>query len=240
VTAACRGFEQTRALPSHERTGILFRLADIIEKRSEEHAGILVMEGRKTRKFAANEVARAAITVQTSAEEAKRIYGEIIPLDVTGDTWGRTGYLQRFPLGPMIDRLKAEEAYRKVREAIRQGARILAGGSLEGNMFAPTVLVDATPAMRVNREEIFAPVISVTPYEDFTEAQRLANTGEYGLQVGIFTQNLNRAFLAFGEMDVGGGFCRERHTHVQGRPDALRGSKGFGPRARRPALPSRR
>ena len=102
VTAACRGFEQTRMLSSHERAQILFRLADQIGKRSEELAEILVMEGGKTRKFAESEVARAAITVRTSAEEAKRIYGEIIPLDTTADTNGRTGFLQRFPLGPVV------------------------------------------------------------------------------------------------------------------------------------------
>ena len=71
-------------------------------------------------------------------------------------------------------------------------------------MFAPTVLVDTTPAMRVNREEVFGPVISVTPYDTFDEALRIANSSEYGLQVGIFTQNLNRAMQAFKEMEVGG------------------------------------
>jgi acyl-CoA reductase-like NAD-dependent aldehyde dehydrogenase len=107
-------------------------------------------------------------------------------------------------MGPMIDRLKAEEAFRKVQEAVKQGARILTGGSLEETMFAPTVLVDTTPAMRVNREEVFGPVISVTPYDTFDEALRIANSSEYGLQVGIFTQNLNRAMRAFKEMQVGG------------------------------------
>ena len=60
------------------------------------------MEGGKTRKFAASEVARAEMTVRLSAEEAKRIYGEIIPLDLSGDTEGRTGFVQRFPLGPVV------------------------------------------------------------------------------------------------------------------------------------------
>jgi acyl-CoA reductase-like NAD-dependent aldehyde dehydrogenase len=58
--------------------------------------------------------------------------------------------------------------------------------------------------MRVVREEVFAPVISVIPYDDFSEALRMANEGELGLQVGIFTQNLNRIMRAFREMEVGG------------------------------------
>jgi acyl-CoA reductase-like NAD-dependent aldehyde dehydrogenase len=107
-------------------------------------------------------------------------------------------------MGPMIDRLKAEEAFRKVQEAVRQGARVLTGGTLNETMFAPTVLVNTTPAMRVNREEVFGPVISVTPYDTFDEALQIANNSEYGLQVGIFTQNINRAMQAFTEMQVGG------------------------------------
>jgi acyl-CoA reductase-like NAD-dependent aldehyde dehydrogenase len=127
----------------------------------------------------------------------------------------------------MIDRLKAGEAYRKVQEAVRQGARALTGGTLEETMFAPTVLVDTTPAMRVNREEVFGPVISVTPYDDFDEALRIANTSEYGLQVGIFTQNLNRAMKAFANMHVGGVMVNDIPTF---RADHMPygGAKGSG------------
>ena len=102
VTAACRGFEKTRALSSHARAQILFRIADEIHRRADELADVLVMEGGKTRKFAASEVARAEMTVRLSAEEVKRIYGEIIPLDLSEDTEGRTGFVQRFPLGPVV------------------------------------------------------------------------------------------------------------------------------------------
>jgi len=71
-------------------------------------------------------------------------------------------------------------------------------------MFEPTVLVDTTPDMRVNREELFAPVITVTPYSDFDEAIRLANDTDYGLQSGLFTNNMNRIMRAFEEIQVGG------------------------------------
>ena len=99
VTAAVRGFEKTRSLSSGARFHILSCLADEIHDRSDELIDVLVMEGGKTRKFATTEVSRAEVTVRTSAEEAKRIYGEIIPLDWTDDTEGRMGYLARFPLG---------------------------------------------------------------------------------------------------------------------------------------------
>ena len=58
--------------------------------------------------------------------------------------------------------------------------------------------------MRVSREEIFAPVITVSPYHDFDEAIRLANDTDYGLQSGIFTQNVNRIMRAFDLIEVGG------------------------------------
>jgi acyl-CoA reductase-like NAD-dependent aldehyde dehydrogenase len=382
VTAAVKGFEKTRLLSSGRRFGILSRLADEIHDRSDELVDVLVMEGGKTKKFATTEVSRAVVTVLTSAEEAKRIYGEIIPLDWTDDTEGRTGFLERFPLGPvvgivpfnfplnlachklapaiaagnslilkpasatpvsslllgemalkagippesisvvpcpnvraeqlvrdprvaylsftgscsvgwhlkeiagrkkaglelggnaavivhedadldfaatriatggfmnagqvcisvqrvlvhrpvfertvskiltavqalkvgdprdpstdvgpMIDRAKAQEAYGKVQEAVKQGARVLIGGTLEDTLFAPTVITDTTPDMRVIKEEVFAPVISVAPYNVFSEALSLANAGSFGLQVGIFTQNINRVMRAFKEMEVGG------------------------------------
>jgi acyl-CoA reductase-like NAD-dependent aldehyde dehydrogenase len=405
VTAACAGFAKTRMLSTFERSRILYNLADEIARRSADLAEVLVMEGGKTQKFAAAEVARAETTVRTTAEEAKRIYGEILPLDWTADTAGRTGFLQRFPLGPvvgivpfnfplnlachklapaiaagnsvilkpasatpvsslilgdmvlaagfpkeaisvvpcagvraevlakdprvaylsftgscqvgwhlrsiagrtkvglelggnaaviihedanldyaatriatggfvnagqvcisvqrvlihrpvyekvlekilaavnalnvgdprdpatdvgpMIDRLKAEEAYRKVQEATRQGATILCGGNLTDAMFEPTVLADTTPAMRVNKEEVFAPVISVTPYDNFPEALRTANDGEFGLQVGIFTQNINRVMQAFSGMDVGGVIVNDIPTfRVDHMPYG--GAKGSG------------
>jgi len=382
LAAAVTGFEMMRRLSSSERSKILDRLAGEIHRRADDLVHAMVMEGGKTKKFATAEVARAEMTVRTSAEEARRIYGEILPLDWSDETKHRTGYLMRFPvgpvlgivpfnfplnlachklapaiaagnsiilkpasatpvsslllgemalaagapadaisvvpcpgeraelmvrdpriaflsftgscavgwhlkeiagrkrvglelggnaavivhedanldfaasriatggflnagqicisvqrvlihrpvyegmvakilaaagslrtgdprdpatdIGPMIDQLKAGDASRKVQEAVSQGAGVLLGGTREGGLFAPTILEQTTPGMRVNREEVFAPVISVTPYDEFDDAVQLANAGDFGLQVGIFTQNINRVMRAFDEMNVGG------------------------------------
>jgi acyl-CoA reductase-like NAD-dependent aldehyde dehydrogenase len=405
VAAAVKGFEKTRRLSSGARSAILFNLADEIRKHADDLTEVLIMEGGKTRKFAAAEVARTVDTARTAAEEARRINGEIIPLDWSNDPDGPVGYLRSFPIGPvlgivpfnfplnlachklapaiaagnsvilkpasatpvsalllgemalsaglppeavsvlpcsgtraemlasdpsiaylsftgscevgwhlreiagrkkvglelggnaavivhsdanidfavsriatggfvnagqicisvqrvlihhtiyektlekilsavralnvgdprdpatdigpMIDRQKAEEAHRKVIDAENEGATILAGGTLKDTLFAPTVLVNTTPQMRVNREEVFAPVITVTAYNEFSEAIRTANTGEYGLQVGIFTQNINRAMLAFEEMEVGGVMVNDIPTF---RADQMPygGAKGSG------------
>ncbi len=382
VRAAERGFAITRRLPAHARSRILYALLDQMEKRTEDLIEALVMEGGKARKIAQGEVARAKETVRVAAEEAKRIGGEIVPIDWTEAGEKRFGFVRRLPLGPvlgiapfnyplnlachklapaiaagnsfilkpasatplsglllgemaleagfppeaisvvvcrgskaeklvadpriafftftgssevgwhlksvsgrkrvglelggnaaaivhedanldyaisritmggfanagqncisvqrvllhrpiynraleglldkisalkvgdprdpntdvgpMIDAKAAAEAYAKVQEAVRGGAKIALGGRCEGTLFAPTVLVDTKPEMRVNREELFAPIITVAPYDNFDEAIRLANDTDFGLQSGVFTQNINRVLRAFEEIEVGG------------------------------------
>jgi acyl-CoA reductase-like NAD-dependent aldehyde dehydrogenase len=382
VQAAVKGFEITRKMHSHERSRILYNLLDQMEKRTSDLVEALVAEGGKVRKVAEGETARAKETVRVAAEEAKRIGGEIIPIDWTPAGEGRMGYIRHFPLGPvlgispfnyplnlschkmapaiaagnsfvlkpasatpisgillaemaldagyppealsvvvcpgsraeklvadprikfftftgssevgwhldavsgrkrtalelggnaaaivhedanldyaasriavggftnagqncisvqrvllhrpiydealekilerveklvvgdpadpetdvgpMIDEWAAKDAWKRVQTAIESGAEVLLGGKCEGTMFWPTVLANTTPDMEVNREEIFAPVITVTPYDDWDEAIELANDTDYGLQSGIFTQNINRIMRAFERIEVGG------------------------------------
>lgn len=382
VQSAVKGFEITRKLPSHKRSQILYNLLALMEKRMDDLVSALVMEGGKTQNVAKGEASRAMETVRVAAEEAKRVGGEIVPIDWTEAGEGRLGMVRRFPLGPvlgiapfnyplnlschklapaiaagnsfilkpasatplsglilgelvleagfppealsvvtcrgskaeklvadpriayftftgssevgwhlksisgrkrvglelggnaaaivhedanipyavsrianggftnagqncisvqrvlihrpvynqtlellldrisemkvgdprdpevvigpMIDEWAAKEAFEKVEEAVAQGAQIVLGGKCEGTMFQPTVLVNTTPEMKVNRTELFAPVITVTPYDEFEEAIQLANDTDFGLQSGIFTQNMNRVLHAFEEIEVGG------------------------------------
>ena len=104
----------------------------------------------------------------------------------------------------MIDQAAAADVFQKVQEAVAQGAEILLGGRCEGTMFYPTVIGNTTPEIRVNRDELFAPVITVMPYDDFDEALAQANNTDYGLQGGLFTQNMNRILNAFEKIEVGG------------------------------------
>ncbi len=104
----------------------------------------------------------------------------------------------------MIDQVKAEEAFQKVDEAVRQGANVLVGGTLERTMFSPTVLSGISPEMRVSCEEVFAPVIMVAPYDDFDTALRMVNDSEFGLQAGVFTRDIGRVMRAFEDLHVGG------------------------------------
>ena len=379
---AADAFEITRHLSSAEKSRILLAIADQVEARAEEMAGILVLEGGKTRSFAALEVQRAVATLRTSAEEAKRIGGEVIPLDWTEGTEGRIGITRWFPSGPVLGitpfnfplnlachklgpaiaagnplilkpasatpvssllladialraglpgealsvvpcpgavaerlvsnpriavltftgspevgwRLKALAGRKKVTlelggnaaaivhhdapltyaasrivtggftnagqvcisvqrvflhdeiydaalsricsgvsalrtgdprddetdvgpmittgaaertgqvvaEAVAGGARLLCGGTHAGPMFVPTILTGTTPDMRVEREEVFAPVITVTRYTGFDDALARASRSIYGMQLGVFTRDMGRIMKAFEESDVGG------------------------------------
>jgi acyl-CoA reductase-like NAD-dependent aldehyde dehydrogenase len=107
-------------------------------------------------------------------------------------------------VGPVIDEDNARRIEEWVDEAVRGGARVLAGGRREGSLYHPTVLVDTKPDMKVCREEIFGPVVTVEPYQTFEEAIAMVNDSPYGLQAGVFTQGIDRAMLAHREIEVGG------------------------------------
>jgi acyl-CoA reductase-like NAD-dependent aldehyde dehydrogenase len=376
------GFSLTRELSSYQRSHILFRMADELERRKDEFSRILTLEAGKTVAGATGEVDRAVQTLRISAEEAKRIYGELLPLDWTPDASGRLGMTMRVPVGPvlgitpfnfplnsachkigpaiaagnpvilkpasatplssvmlgeiavesglpaeamsvlpcpgeraerlvkdkriafisftgsaeigwhlksiagrkrvtlelggtgavivhsdadldyavkrivtggytnagqvcisvqrvflhksiydralgmmtgavralrtgdprdpavdvgpMISPAAAANAYDKVREATAGGAVLLAGGPPTGTIFPPALLAGTSPGMRVNNEEAFAPFISVTPYEEFSDALRMANDTDYGLQMGVFTRDMNAILMAFRNAEVGG------------------------------------
>jgi acyl-CoA reductase-like NAD-dependent aldehyde dehydrogenase len=89
-------------------------------------------------------------------------------------------------------------------EAVGAGARVLTGGERHGAVIPPTALIDTTPAMKVVAEEVFGPVASIMAYDSFDEAIRLVNDTRYGLQAGVFTHNLELAWQAAREIEVGG------------------------------------
>jgi acyl-CoA reductase-like NAD-dependent aldehyde dehydrogenase len=73
----------------------------------------------------------------------------------------------------------------------------------DGAVLPPTILTDVTPKMRVMCEEIFAPVLSVIPFDSFDEAVEAVNSVPFGLAAGLFTSNLNRAIEGSGRLHVG-------------------------------------
>lgn len=379
---AALGFEVTRRLPAHQRSRILYGLLDQMSQRRDELIEAMVLEGGKARRVAKGEVARAMETIRVCAEEAKRLPGEVVPMDWTSASEGRYAIVQHMPLGPvigitpfnypvnlachklgpaiaagnsfilkpardtplssgiladmvlaagyppeaismitcsralsermvrdgrvaflsftgssdvgwhlrsicgrkgvslelggnaavivhedanvdyavgriavggftnagqncisvqrvllhrpiydatlekllarvaqltvgdpreddtdvgpMINEQGADKVMAIVQDAVSKGARVLVGGDRDGLIIEPTVLTGTTPDMRIRKEEVFGPVITIDAYDTFDEAIAIANEPDYGLQSGVFTQNMNRIMRAFQEIRVGG------------------------------------
>src|SRR6266550_621192 len=101
VQAAVKAFEVTRTLPAYERGAILRNISAGIKARREELGRLLALEAGKPIRDALIEVDRAVITFRLGAEEAERMVGETIPLDITPASKGRVGITRRFPIGPI-------------------------------------------------------------------------------------------------------------------------------------------
>jgi glyceraldehyde-3-phosphate dehydrogenase (NADP+) len=407
IAAAARAFTVTRALPSWKRSAILNTVADAIAQRREEFARTIAMEAGKPIRTARLEVDRAIFVFRVGAEEARRIHGEILPLDWLPGTENREAHIRRVPLGPIAgitpfnfplllvahkaapaiaagdpiilrpgprtpvaglkvaqlivdagwpadaiaaftcsnqdtlrlvedDRIKlltftgsaavgwslkaragrkrvtlelggnaavivhqdADVAYAAERvalggysyagqscisaqriyvhasvydafsadlvrranqlvagdplredadvgpviddaaadrigewiaEATAAGARVLAGGTREGSVWRPTVIEGAPQTARVNCAEVFAPLVSLTKYDDVHAAIAAANTGDFGLQAGIFTHD-DRIINAFVDgVEAGGLMINDTSTfRIDHMPYGGVKQSGFG------------
>lgn len=407
LTAADEAFAETKMLSSQERYKALEKISSEIERGKEELARSIVLTSGKTIKASRVEVERAVSTFKIAAEEAKRIGGEIIPLDLSAQTKGRWGFVRRFPIGaiaaitpfnfplnlvahkvapalasgntvilrpasqvcitslllgeiisqtdypdgglnivpcgykeaeillgddrikkltftgspsigwelkkraykkkvtlelggnaavviepdvnldfalqrtilgsfsysgqicisiqriflhekiydrflsdfveatkklkmgnpldeetdigPMINIEAAEKTEEWIQEAVEKGARIVCGGKRDGLMCEPTILENVKPELRISWLEAFAPIVIVYPYKDFEEALKGVNYSIYGLQAGIFTNDLKKAFQAYEVLDVGGVIVNDIPTfRIDHMPYGGVKESGFG------------
>jgi glyceraldehyde-3-phosphate dehydrogenase (NADP+) len=116
-------------------------------------------------------------------------------------------------VGPMIDEKALERTAQWVQEAVDEGATVITGGKREGYFFQPTILTNVQRESKVCSREVFAPIVDVFTFSDFAEALKSVNDSDYGLQAGVFTQNLNHAFQAFNELEVGGVVVNDISTY---------------------------
>jgi acyl-CoA reductase-like NAD-dependent aldehyde dehydrogenase len=107
-------------------------------------------------------------------------------------------------VGPMISDEAADRASDWMRDAVAEGAKLLIGGKREGRVMWPTVLTNTRPDMKVMCQEAFAPLVSLVTYRDFEEGLSLLADSPYGLQAGIYTRDIKKAFTAVKRIDVGG------------------------------------
>jgi acyl-CoA reductase-like NAD-dependent aldehyde dehydrogenase len=116
-------------------------------------------------------------------------------------------------LGPMVDEQAAQRTERWVREAEELGGNVLLGGRADGAFFPPTVLTDTPATAQVCSNEAFAPLVVAFPFDDIDEAVGQVNDSFYGLQTGIFTNDLGHSWRAFNELEVGGVIVNDVPTY---------------------------
>ncbi|MBI4287180.1 MAG: aldehyde dehydrogenase family protein [Chloroflexi bacterium] len=137
-------------------------------------------------------------------------------------------------VGPVIDEAAAKRTEAWCREAVSEGAQVLTGGRIiRGNLFEPTVLDKVRPTSKVCNEEVFAPVVVLAPFTDFRKAVAAVNDSRYGLQAGVYTNNLEHVLYAFQELQVGGIMINEipsfriDHMPYGGTKDSGLGREGL-------------
>ena len=124
------------------------------------------------------------------SEVAKLKVGD--PLDLTSD------------VGTMVDENAANRVMGWIDEAVKSGAEILYGAEHHGASSVPTVLKNPSKASKVVCEEVFGPLVSIIPFKSLEEAVKEADDSPFGLQVGIFTNQIDLAYKIANEMEVGG------------------------------------
>ncbi|MCL7463526.1 aldehyde dehydrogenase family protein [Phaeovulum sp. NW3] len=135
-------------------------------------------------------------------------------------------------MGPVIDAAAADEIMARLTAAQSMGARLLAGGTREGNLIAPTVVADVTPEMKLVAEETFGPVLALRPFVDLDAAMAEVNGSDYGLQAGIFSNDhaairkLTRGLQVGGIMVNEGPDFRAEHVPFGGIKQSGLGREG--------------
>lgn len=130
-------------------------------------------------------------------------------------------------MGPMINVKEAKRIEKWVDEAVGAGAEILCGGERLDAFYTPTVLTNVPKDCKIAHEEAFGPVVSLFAVGDLQEAIEQANAVNYGLQAGIFTQDIDQAYEAIEKLEVGGVMVNDSSDY---RIDAMPfgGVKGSG------------
>jgi acyl-CoA reductase-like NAD-dependent aldehyde dehydrogenase len=124
---------------------------------------------------------------------------EKVGAQVTGDPADDT-----VDVGPLVSEDAAKRVESWVDEAVNAGARLLAGGKREGAAYAPTVLAEVPAGVTLATEEVFGPVLSLQKVDGVDEAFAAVNDSKFGLQAGVFTHDVQLAFRAHRELEVGG------------------------------------
>ena len=157
------------------------------------------------------------------------IYQDFVGRFLTRTLKYRVGnkFSEETDMGPMISEKEAKRVESWVNEAVESGAKLLCGGKRKGSFYYPTVLENVPADCKLATEEVFGPVVTLYSVPDLDTAIFQSNNVAFGLQAGIFTQNLNDALAAVRKLDVGGVIVNDSSDY---RIDAMPfgGVKGSG------------
>ncbi|MBN2891284.1 MAG: aldehyde dehydrogenase family protein [Bacteroidales bacterium] len=129
----------------------------------------------------------------------------------------------------MIDETNAIRVQQWVDEAVADGAKILCGGKRNGTYYEPTVLTQTRTEMKVCSLEVFGPVVTLEPIENFEQGVKLINDSQYGLQAGVFTNKYDEINYAFNHIEAGGVIINDVPTfRVDHMPYGGVKNSGFG------------
>lgn len=132
-------------------------------------------------------------------------------------------------VGPMIDRRALERVEAWTKEAVDSGAEVLLASRREGRVLTPGLLARVPSNAKISCQEVFGPVSIVASYQTFDEALAMVNDSSFGLQAGVFTQDVNRIFQAFNTLEVGGVIANDFPTlRVDNFPYGGVKDSGFG------------
>lgn len=132
-------------------------------------------------------------------------------------------------VGPLITLKDAERAESWVEDAKSKGASVLYGAARDGAIFPPTIMTETTNDMKVQCEEVFAPIVTLSPYDTWDDAVAIINDSPYGLQAGLFTNDMKRIMDAWERIEVGGLQINQASTfRVDHMPYGGIKASGFG------------
>ena len=179
-----------------EPDGDWHRAAQLIKTAGFSHAGQSCIS---TQRILVHESIEAPFTDALAAEVQQLVVGD--PLDDKTD------------VSSLISIAERDRVCEWVGEAVHDGARVVAGGEIDGTMLRPTILADVADDMKVSALEVFGPVVAISSYRDFDTALERANDTRYGLQASVFTARLDRAMRALHQLDFGGVLVNEVPTY---------------------------
>lgn len=116
-------------------------------------------------------------------------------------------------ISAMINPSEQNRALNWVQEAVEQGAKIISGGTIENGVFLPTILTNVSATSKVSCQEVFAPIVLVNRISSIKVGIEAINNSDFGLQAGIFTNDIQTAFIASKELEVGGVMINDIPTY---------------------------